>query len=56
MMNKVRGGRVPGYGMLTHGRWMGSSDPPDPRRSATDLNDFETNEAFQDFTNKLNTN
>ena len=29
MMNNVRGGRVPGDGVLTHERW-GGPDPPDP--------------------------
>ena len=35
VMNKVSGGRVPGDGMMTHGR--GGPDPPPPRRSATEL-------------------
>ena len=32
-MNKARGCRVPGDGMLTHERW--GFCPPPPRRSAT---------------------
>ena len=29
-MNKVRGRKVPGDGILTHGRWGGGPDTPDP--------------------------
>ena len=30
VMNKVRGGRVPGDGMLTHEMWRGPDPPVDP--------------------------